>query len=270
MAGLDSFSELLKQRAEEDDPVFNEEDLIGELIADIPGAEGIKSLKDLKAFLGISGQNQSKFKDMEKGHTQATQRLAQIEQALKGRGINDIDTFLGGGPAKPVDRKKKVQDFLRKNVEEKHVPFYEELLDLAAPEKDMSGMMGLMLSSLLAENLFLDQFGRDEKYKDLDDDTKGKLRKALRENPKAILDALDGGKNPLHGLYAQHFAETNPDVIQKKIEAKAQEKLEAEKGKHLETPGAGRAPARTETDTQKAQEERADHIKEQTGVDLRE
>ena len=269
MPGLDDFSERLKQLGE-DEGAFNEEDLIKEILSDLTEVDGIKSLKDLKTLMGTLTQAQGKFKDMEKGHTQATQRLSQMEEALKGRGVADIDAFLSGGPAKKVDRKQQTQDWLRKNVNQEHIPFYEGLLDLTKPEPDMSSEMTMNLLGEFMEFVFFDQFNRDERYKGVDDDTKAKLSQRLRDEPKAMLDGIKNKKNPLHDFYSQHFATTNPEVMQKKIEEKAQEKLEAERSSHLERPDAGRAPARIETDTQKAQEERADQVKEQTGIDLRE
>jgi len=241
LSGTDDLTEETRQRLEEwaeEESTGSEGDLLADLIPeDSPLSGKINSLADLKALLPSLIEKDGKFKDMEKGFTQKAQRVAALEKRLQGMGIGDVEAFLKGEGSQPKDRKSRIKAVLRKyKADEKYDPFYEELLESAGSDEESrnTALMALSLATKIAHSHWLGDLKRDEKYKDLDDETAEALLKIVQEDGTSLSEFLKKRTNPLHKAYAVHFANKNPDLLNSMIDKKAKERKEEESSKFTE------------------------------------
>lgn len=249
--GESDFSAALRASLEEEeDPEEIEKKLVMSLLGDIEGGDQIQGLAGVKKFIGDLLQIQGKFKDMEKGHTQATQRLGDIEKKLFGIGIHDVDAWLGGGTQKKQGRKDKLNALMEKyQLDPKARPFWDDLSEIITgndgvfDEMQTALMVSWALINKLADSHWQGQLRSDPNYKGLDDETMGKLMERFgKDRDGALRTFIEDGKNPLQRVYTQLFAELHPEVLQKKIEEKAEMKADEKGQQFVERPGEGGAP----------------------------
>lgn len=248
--GVDDFSAALqgiqeKLKGEEGDEE-TEAELIQTLVGDIEGGDKIKDLGGLKGLLTELVGMRGKFKDMEAGHTQATQKLSAAEKRFAELGTGSFDNFLAGGGGKAPSRKERLLGLMEKyKLDPKSHPFWNDLAEIVTSsdqgheKNQQTSQATFALAAALARSVWKHQLRTNEKYKGVDDETVEKLMQDLSTDENALSVFMQDGKNPLENLYTQNFAKLHPEIIEKKIEEKSMGKSKEGSG-FVETPGAGR------------------------------
>lgn len=230
---------------------FNESDLLNSLLdgVDLGGRE-IKTKEDLKKALSELVQTQGKYKDLEGGFTKSTQKLSALENRLRQLGIGDVNSFLEGKQGPQMSKKERLKALFDKyKFSAEVLPFYEELSDIMGPDEDYQqkmtqpAMHALTLALALARENWKQGFRSKSEYKDVGDDVMEELFKRIPNDPDALREFIQTGRNPLEKHYPAYYAEKNPNILSQKIEKKAEEKKGKGSG-FIERPGIGAGPSK--------------------------